>query len=124
LIQTDKVVAPCVVRTSGAPINLSKKELMIKTLLGALVALFVVVPAPHAQGGSPQPQLVGLPVFAATGSRSVGSRTYRCRMVGLIKFTVSTGAALGFGECIVTVPQPAFMIKGDMVLIPDLSARS
>jgi hypothetical protein len=35
----------------------------------------------------------------------------------------STGSALGFGERIVTVSQPAFMIKGDMALIPDLSSE-
>jgi sporulation protein YlmC with PRC-barrel domain len=96
---------------------------MIKCLFGALVALLVVVPAAQAQGGSSQPKLIGLPVFAADGIR-IGRVSDVSMSDGQIdQIHVSTGASLGFGERIVTVPQPAFMIKGDMVLIPDLSAE-
>jgi len=43
---------------------------------------------------------------------------------GLIdQIHILTGSALGLGERIVTAPQPAFMIKGEMVLISDLSSE-
>jgi len=107
-------------------INFAVKPLarsMIKSILGALVALLVVVPAAHAQGRPSQPQLVGLPVFAADGIK-VGRVSDLSMSDGRIdQIQVSTGSALGFGERTIAVPQPAFMSKGDMVLIPDLSAE-
>jgi hypothetical protein len=58
-------------------------------------------------------------VFAADGIK-IGRVADVSRKDGQIEqIHVATDSALGFGERIVTVPQPAFMIKGQMVLITD-----
>jgi sporulation protein YlmC with PRC-barrel domain len=96
---------------------------MIKRLLGALFAVLVVLPAAQAQDVRPKPQIVGLPVFAADGIK-IGRVSDVSMSEGRIdQILISTASTMGFGERIVTVPQPAFTIKGDMVLIPDLSAE-
>ena len=62
-------------------------------------------------------------MFAADGIK-IGRVADVSRKDGQIEqIHVATGSALGFGERIVTVPQPAFMIKGQMVLITDLSSE-
>ena len=94
---------------------------MVKTVIGTLVAVLAVVSGAHAQDR--KAQVVDLPVFAADGIK-IGCVFDVSLSDGRIdQIRVSTGSMLGFGERIVTVPQPAFMIKGDMVLIPDLSAE-
>ena len=96
---------------------------MIKRLLGTLIAILVVLPAAQAQNGRPNPQIVGLPVFAADGIK-IGRVSDVSMSDGRIdQILISTASTMGFGERIVAVPQPAFTIKGDMVLIPDLSAE-
>jgi hypothetical protein len=78
---------------------------MMKRPFAALIAFLVVLP------------------FAADGIK-IGRVSDVSMTDGRIdQIRVSTASALGFGERIVTVPQPAFMMKGDMVLIPDLSAQ-
>jgi hypothetical protein len=39
----------------------------------------------------------------------------------LTKSALLTGSTLGFGERIVAIPQPAFMIRGGRVVLPDLT---
>ena len=96
---------------------------MIKRLLGTLIAVLVVLPAAQAQNERPKPQIVGLPVFAADGIK-IGRVSDVSMSEGRIdQIFISTPSTMGFGGRIVTVPQPAFTIKGDMVLIPDLSAE-
>jgi sporulation protein YlmC with PRC-barrel domain len=96
-------------------------SVMSKAVLGALVAVMMIVPGAHA--GERKGLVVDLPVFAADGIK-IG-RVFDVSMTDgrIEQIRVSTSATLGFGERIVTVPQPAFTIKGDMVLIPDLSAE-
>jgi sporulation protein YlmC with PRC-barrel domain len=94
---------------------------MFKSVLGALVAAFLFVPAAQAQ--DKKAQVVDLPVFAADGIK-IGRVSDVSMTDGRIdQIRVSTGATMGFGERILTIPQPAFTLKGDMVLIPDLSAE-
>jgi sporulation protein YlmC with PRC-barrel domain len=94
---------------------------MFKSVLGALVAAFLFVPAAQAQ--DKKAQVVDLPVFAADGIK-IGRVSDVSMTDGRIdQIRVSTGATMGFGERIITIPQPAFTLKGDMVLIPDLSAE-
>jgi hypothetical protein len=101
-----------------------RRRAMIKRFLGAwVVVVLVVLPAAHAQDIRSKPQIVDLPVFAADGIK-IGRVSDASMSEGRIdQIRVSTASTLGFGERIVTVPQPAFTIKGDMVLIPDLSAE-
>lgn len=72
----------------------------------------------YAQGGSP----VGLPVFAGDGVK-VG-QVLDVTVIGgnIEQIRISTSSTLGFGERSVAIPTPAFEIKGDMILIPDLSS--
>jgi len=94
---------------------------MFKSVLGALIATLVFVP--EAQSQERKVQVVDLPVFAADGIK-IGRVSDVSMTDGRIdQIRVSTGATMGFGERTITVPRPAFMIKGDMVLIPDLSAE-
>ena len=95
---------------------------MFKSVLGALAgAAFALVPSVKAQDA--KAEVVNLPVFAADGMK-IGRVSDVSMTDGRIdQIRVSTSATLGFGERIITVPQPAFAIKGDMVLIPDLSAE-
>jgi hypothetical protein len=78
----------------------------------------------HAQKVSGHDVLIGAPVFAADGGR-IGSvadiATTDDNEVEAIR--VRTGAALGFGERVVLIPQPAFMIKGSRVWLPDLTVQ-
>jgi len=90
------------------------------SFLSTVIALLAVVSG--AKANEPT-KVVDLPVFAADGVK-VGRVSDVSMSNGQIdQIRVSTGSTLGFGERIVTVPQPAFTIKGDMVLIPDLSAE-
>ena len=68
-------------------------------------------------------EVVNLPVFVADGMKIGRVSDVSMTDDRIDQIRVSTGAALGFGERIITVPQPAFIIKSDMVLIPDLSAE-
>jgi sporulation protein YlmC with PRC-barrel domain len=94
---------------------------MFKSVIGAVVAMLVFISGVHAQ--EKKAQVVDLPVFAADGIKigRVSDVSMTDGRIDLIR--ISTGATMGFGERIVTVPQPAFTVKGDMVLIPDLSAE-
>jgi sporulation protein YlmC with PRC-barrel domain len=94
---------------------------LFKSVLGVLVAAIMFVPGAQAQ--DKKTQVVDLPVFAADGIKigRVSDVSMSDGRIDLIR--VSTGATMGFGERTVTIPQPAFTIKGDMVLIPDLSAE-
>jgi hypothetical protein len=94
---------------------------MLKSAVGALVAMLMFVPGAQAQ--EKKAQVVDLPVFAADGIK-IGRVADVSMTDGRIdQIRVLTGATMGFGERIITVPQPAFTIKGDMVLIPDLSGE-
>jgi sporulation protein YlmC with PRC-barrel domain len=95
---------------------------MLKSAVGALVAMLMFVPGAQAQEKK-NAQVVDLPVFAGDGIK-IGRVSDVSMADGRVdQIRVSTGSAMGFGERIVTIPQPAFTIKGDMVLIPDLSAE-
>ena len=91
---------------------------MSKSVLGALVVVMMIVPGAHAE--ERKGLVVDLPVFAADGIK-IG-RVFDVSMTDgrIEQIRVSTSATLGFGERIVTVPQPAF---DDLVLVPDLSAE-
>src|SRR5882757_11340348 len=94
---------------------------MFKSVLGALIATLLFVPG--AQSQERKVQVVDLPVFAADGIK-IGRVSDVSMTDGRIdQIRISTGATMGFGERILTIPQPAFTLKGDMVLIPDLSAE-
>ena len=96
---------------------------MIKMLLCAAVAVLVLTRSGLAQDGSTASKVIDLPVFAADGIK-IGRVSDVSVTDGRIdQIRISTASAMGFGERIVTVPQTAFTIKGDMVLIPDLSSE-
>jgi sporulation protein YlmC with PRC-barrel domain len=96
---------------------------MTKILPLALIVLCVSLSAAAAQGAPPGTELVGLPVFAADGIKigQVSDVSVNDGRVDQIRVVV--GSTLGFGERVIAIPQPAFMIKGGSVLIPDLSAE-
>ena len=81
---------------------------MFKSVLGAVVAGLLF--APSAQAQDKKAQVANLPVFAADGIK-IG-RVFDVSMTdgSIEQIRVSTSATLGFGERIVTVPQPAFTI--------------
>jgi PRC-barrel domain len=81
---------------------------MIKAGPGSLVAALVMISGTSAEDG--KGQVVDLPVFAAD-SIKIGRVLDVSITDGRIdQISVSTSATLGFGERIVTVPQPTFMI--------------
>ena len=88
--------------------------------------------SPHSPSVQPRTQslrdptvsLIGAPVLAADGAsigRVADIATAENGQIEAIR--VRTGAALGFGERVVLIPQPAFMIKGGRVRLPDLRPR-
>ena len=87
-----------------------------------LMVLLTAGSGAHAR--SPHQELIGVPVFAADGA-AVGHvadvSTTSNNEIDAIR--IRTGAALGFGERLVVIPQPAFMIRRGVVLLPDLSAE-
>jgi sporulation protein YlmC with PRC-barrel domain len=94
---------------------------MYKSVSGALVAMLIIVPGTRAQ--EKKAQVIDLPVFAADGIK-IGRVSDVSITDGRIdQIRISTGATMGFGERVITVPQPAFTIKDDMVLVPDFSAE-
>jgi sporulation protein YlmC with PRC-barrel domain len=96
---------------------------MISKFLCTAVAIVVLAPAGLAQDPQIGLQIVDLPVFAADGIK-IGRVADVSMSNGRIdQIRISTASTMGLGERIVTVPQPAFTIKGDMVLIPDLSSE-
>ena len=77
----------------------------------------------RTQAGSAETRLVGMPVFSADGIK-IGQVADVSTTDGQIdQIRVTTGSALGFGERIITIPQPAFMIQRGTVIIPDFSAE-
>ena len=94
---------------------------MFKSVLGAVVAGLLF--APSAQAQDKKAQVVNLPVFAADGIKIGRVSDVSITDDRIDQIRILTGASMGFGERIITVPQPAFTIKGDIVLIPDLSAE-
>ena len=79
------------------------------------------IPAPEA--ASAQTELIGAPVYAADGievGRVADVSTTGSRIDAL---RVSRGVPLGLGERFVVIPQPAFMIRGRRVVLPDLRAE-
>jgi hypothetical protein len=87
-------------------------------LLGLMTVRVGAEPAPsHAD-------LIGAPVFAADGvaiGRVADVSTTGEDRIDAIR--VRTGAALAFGERLVVIPQPAFMIRRGVVVLPDLKAE-
>ena len=81
---------------------------MSKSVLGALVAVMMIVPG--AQAEERKGLVVDLPVFAADGIKIGRVLDVSMTDGSIEQIRVSTSATLGFGERIVTVPQPAFTI--------------
>jgi uncharacterized protein YrrD len=76
-----------------------------------------------ATGAQAQHQeLIGLPVYAADGAE-VG-RVADVASTGneIDALRVSRGAPMGFGERLILIPQPAFMIRRGRIILPDLRA--
>jgi PRC-barrel domain len=93
--------------------------------LSLLTAIFMTFTADDGrpQAGSSEMRLVGMPVFSADGIE-IGQVADVSTADGQIdQIRVTTGSALGFGERIITIPQPAFMIRRGTVIIPDFSAE-
>ena len=84
------------------------------------IAMLWMPPSEAAPGHK---ELIGAPVFAADGIK-VG-RVADVSTTGNIidALRVSRGAPLGLGERFVIIPQPAFMIRGRRVVLPDLRAE-
>jgi|ERR1700704_1020803 len=77
----------------------------------------------HAQSTTSDAQLIGAPVFAGDGIK-IGQVVDVSTTDGHIdQIRVLTGSALGFGERTVAIPQPAFMIHGGRVILPDLTSE-
>jgi PRC-barrel domain len=88
-----------------------------------MLTALAVSPA-RAQSLRDPSSLIGAPVLAADGAsigRVADIATAENGQIEAIR--VRTGAALGFGERMVLIPQPAFMIKGGRVWLPDLTAQ-
>ncbi len=76
-----------------------------------------------AQADPSNPQLIGAPVIAADGIKIGQVSDVSTTPDGQIdQIRVLTGSALGFGERVVAIPQPAFMIRGRRVTLPDLTS--
>jgi len=83
----------------------------------------MLAPGAMAQDRGPSPQIIDFPAFAADGVK-IGRVSDVSITEGRIEqIRISTGSAMGFGERFVTIPQSAFTIRGDMVMIPDLSSE-
>jgi hypothetical protein len=67
--------------------------------------------------------LGGVPVYAADGIEigRVADVSSTGKKIDALR--ISTGAVLGFGERSVIIPQPAFMIRGKSITLPDLRAE-
>jgi hypothetical protein len=78
---------------------------------------------PATEAASPHKELIGAPVYAADDVEvgRVADVSTTGNQIDALR--VSTGARLGFGERIVVIPQPAFMIRRGRVLLPDLRAE-
>jgi len=101
----------------------SEGTAMVRKLLFTAVAVLMLASEGLAQEVRTAPQIVDLPVFAADGIK-IGRVADVSMVDGRIdQIRISTGSTMGFGERIVTIPQPAFTIRGDMVMIPDLSSE-
>ena len=90
------------------------------TRVNCLVVLAAALVATGAQ--AQQHELIGASVYAADGVE-VG-RVADVASTGntIDALRVSKGAPLGLGERFIIIPQPAFMIRGGRVILPDLRA--
>jgi hypothetical protein len=97
---------------------------MGKVMRSAIIALALTVSAATAQEAAlPGAQVVGLPVFAGDGQK-VGQVADVTASDGRIdQIRIVAGSSLGFGARVVAIPQSAFVLKGNSVLIPDLRAE-
>jgi hypothetical protein len=92
-------------------------------LLGAIL-LTVTAMDTRAQTKSPHARLVGAPVFSADEVKVGQVTDVSAADDGQIdQIRVTTASPLGIGERIITIPQPAFMIRSGKVMLPDLSAE-
>ena len=85
-----------------------------------MVSALLWIPATEA--ASPQ-ELIGSPVYAADGVEVGRVADVSATGSQIDALRVSRAAPLGIGERFVVIPQPAFMIKGKRVVLPDLRAE-
>ena len=78
---------------------------------------------PATEAASPHEGLIGAPVYAADGVEvgRVADVSTTGNQIDALR--VSRGVPLGLGERFVIIPQPAFMIRGRRVVLPDLRAE-
>jgi len=77
--------------------------------------------APRA--ASAHTELIGAPVYAADGIEVGRVADVSTAGTSIDALRISRGAPLGLGERFVIIPQPAFMIRGKRVDLPDLRAE-
>lgn len=89
----------------------------------SVLVVIALLGIPAAEAASPHEQLIGAPVYAADGIEvgRVADVSTTGRQIDALR--VSRGATLGLGERFVIIPQPAFMIRGRRVVLPDLRAE-
>lgn len=96
----------------------------LKLAIAAIFLNSAIVLSADAQAELSPAQLVGVPVFSADGVKIGQVADVSSAPNGKIDLIrVFTGSALGFGRRIITVPQPAFVIRRGVVTLPDLSAE-
>ena len=77
----------------------------------------------QAQAGPSHALLIGAPVFAADGIKIGQVADISVTTEGHIDhIRVFTGSTLAFGERIVAIPEPAFIIRGGTVTLPNLTS--
>jgi hypothetical protein len=99
------------------PARLEFVALAVAAMLAGLMTVRAGAQSPPSQG------LIGAPVLAADGTvigRVADVSTSGDDQVDAIR--VHTGTRLGLGERVVLIPQPAFMIRRGVVVLPDLTA--
>jgi hypothetical protein len=102
----------------------------MKNVRSGFVAIALLAAAPlgpvaanaQTQATPLSAQLIGAPVFAADGVRVGVVADVSTARDGLDQLRVRTGFALGFGERIVAIPHPAFKIRGERVILRDLTS--
>ena len=85
---------------------------------------FVVgIAATAAVSAQSHSDLVGVPVYAADGIEigRVADVSSTGKKIDALR--ISTGPVLDFGERSVIIPQPAFMIRGKSITLPDLRSE-
>ena len=88
-----------------------------------LLGLLVAPTSLNAQAANSDLRVVGLPVLAADGIK-IGqvSDVSKTTDGHIDQIRVLTGSVLGFGERVVEIPQPAFIIRDRSVVLPDLTS--